>query len=203
MIEIDLNESNASKRVIPIWCVQSNGTTPAALESGGSAQLMFGGAYLGATAANLSAWSAAAGEYYVLLGTSEVSAEGIGAVRYSSGTALETSTEFRVRINHSNISQVDGSRAHGLRLASHLSSIVTFKVVAGVLTSTQFTTDVPTTTSDFYNGRVMVFGSGALAGQATSINTSGGYIGFSNSSSKFNVAAMTGAPSANDVGVIV
>lgn len=203
MIEIDLNESNASKRVLPIWFVKSDGSSAATNEAGGQPQLMFGGAYLGNTSATLSAWSAAVGEYYVVLGTSEVSAEGIGAIRYSSGTALENSTMFRVRINHSNISQVDGSRAAGLRLASHLSSIVTGKVVAGVLSLTQFTTDVPTTVSDYYNGRVIAFTTGNLAGQATSINTAGGYIGFSTTSSKFNVASMTTAPAANDTFVIV
>lgn len=204
MIEIDLNESNASKRVVPIWCVQSNGTTPAALEAGGQPQLMLGGAYLGNTSATLSAVSAARGEYYVLLATSEVSAEGVGAVYYnSSTTALETSQAFRVRINHSNVSQVDGSRALGLRLASHISSVVTGKVVAGVLTVNQFTADVAEATNDHFNGRVIVFSTGALLGQATSINSSGGYVGFSTTSSKFNVANLTEAPSANDTFIIV
>lgn len=203
MIEIDLNESNASKRVIPIWCVQSNGSSAATNESGGQPQLMLGGAFLGNTVNTLSSVSVLAGEYYSLLSTSEVSTEGIGAVYYSSATALAMSAYFRVRIPNSNISTIRGSAPAAIRLLSHISSVVTGQVVAGSLSAAAFTTDVPSTVNSFYNGRLIIFTSGNLAGQATSINTSGGYIGFSNTSSLFNVATLTAAPSNGDNLIVV
>src|SRR2546430_9284089 len=91
------NESVASRRVIPIWCVGSNGTTPATAEAGGQPTWMLGGVYYGATVNTLSAWSANAGEYYVLLAQSETSVLGQGMVRYSSGNAIETATPFEVK----------------------------------------------------------------------------------------------------------
>lgn len=203
MIPIDLAESNASKRVIPIWCVQSNGSSAATHEAGGQTTWMFGGAFMGSTNTTLSATSAINGEYYMVLATSEVSVEGVGAVYYSSSTALETSTYFRVAVPNSNVSTIRGSAPAAIRLLSHVSSVVTGQAVTGVLSTTQFTSDVPSTVNSFYNGRLVVFTSGNLTGQATSINTSGGYVGFSNSSSVFNVATLTAAPSNGDNLIIV
>src|SRR5207302_9068866 len=90
------NESTASRRVIPIWCVGSNGTTPATAEAGGQPTWMLGGVYYGATTNTLSAWSANAGEYYVTLSKSETSVVGQGVVRYSSGNALEAATPIEI-----------------------------------------------------------------------------------------------------------
>lgn len=92
-------ESNASRRIVPLWCVQSNGTSVATNEAGGQPQWMLGGVYKGATSATLSAWSAAAGEYYVVLAASELSVLGQGSVRFSSATALEVTANFQVVAN--------------------------------------------------------------------------------------------------------
>lgn len=200
---IELNESNASLRVVPLWLVQSNGSSAATHESGGQPQLILGGNFLGNTSATLSVASANAGEYFVTLAASEVSVAGLGAVTYSSTTAIQCSTYFRVATPNSNVSTISGSRPAGLRLLSHVSSVVTGQAVTGVLTTTQFTSDVPSTVNSFYNGRLIVFTTGNLAGQATSINTSGGYTGFSNTSSVFNVAALTAAPSNGDQFIVV
>lgn len=92
-------ESNASRRVVPIWAVQSNGTSVATNEAGGQPQFMSGGVYKGNTNATLSAWSANAGEYFVTLTASELSLLGPGVVRFSSGTAVEVSVPFQVVAN--------------------------------------------------------------------------------------------------------
>ncbi len=90
------NSSSSSQRVIPLWCVGSNGTSPATGEAGGQPQLMLGGVFYGATVTTLSAWSANAGQYFVVLHKSETSVVGPGVVRYNSTTALEAATPFEV-----------------------------------------------------------------------------------------------------------
>lgn len=102
-----------------------------------------------------------------------------------------------------NADQLNGSAAALLRLISHLSSVVTGQAVAGQLSTTSMTADVAEATNDHFNGRVLVWTSGVLLGQATSINTSSGYIGFSNTSSRFHFVATTEAPAANDTFVVV
>lgn len=92
-------ESNASLRVIPLLCVQSNGTSVATNEAGGQPTFMVGGVYKGNTTNTLSAWSANAGEYFVTLAASDVSVKGQGVVRFSSTTAIETATAFVVVAN--------------------------------------------------------------------------------------------------------
>lgn len=94
--QLTRNESNQTRRVLPLWCVGSNGTSPATTEAGGQPTWMIGGLYKGATTNTLSAWSANAGEYFVILTQSETSLLGQGVVRYSSAGALETATPFEV-----------------------------------------------------------------------------------------------------------
>lgn len=55
----------------------------------------------------------------------------------------------------------------------------------------------PSSTDDFYNGRVIIFITGALAGQATDITD------YTGSSKTLTVTALTGAPSSGDTAVIV
>ena len=95
-ILITNNSSITSQRVIPLWLVGSNGTTPATAEAGGQPTWMLGGVYYGNTVNTLSVWSANAGEYYLALAKSETSVVGQGVVRYSSGNALETATPFEI-----------------------------------------------------------------------------------------------------------
>ena len=90
------NSSNSSQRIVPMWCVGSNGTSPATGEVGGQPQLMLGGVFRGATVNTLSAWSANAGQYFVTLALSELSVVGPGVVRYNSATALEAATPFEI-----------------------------------------------------------------------------------------------------------
>lgn len=93
---IQVSESNASRRVLYVWCVGSNGTSPATGETGGQPQWGIGGVYKGSTSATLSAMSANAGEYFVTLTASEVSVIGPGIVRYNSANCIESATPFQV-----------------------------------------------------------------------------------------------------------
>ena len=90
------NESNASRRVVYLWCVGSNGTTPAGSETDGQPTLSIGGGAEISTTSTLRPWKAAQGEYFVVLTQSETSVLGQAVIRYNSAGALETSTPFEV-----------------------------------------------------------------------------------------------------------
>lgn len=94
--------------------------------------------------------------------------------------------------------------SYGDKLGAHLPAIL--KVVVGVGSTTtaivlNATTGIdgaaPSAINDYYNGRVLVLTSGALAGQATSIAD---YVG---ATVTLTVVALTGAPAAAVTGVIV
>ncbi len=92
---LTLNESSASSRVVPMWCVQSNGTSAATNESGATFNFSVGGVYYG-SGGSLSAVSANMGLYTANFSASKISVVGQGFVMYSSGTALPTMTPFMV-----------------------------------------------------------------------------------------------------------
>ena len=127
-----------------------------------------------------------------------VGAFSAATVRISGGTA--TGVTNRVLAN---VDQLNGVAPPILRLLSHISSVVTGQASAGSLAVNAMTSDVAEATNDHFNGRVIIFTTGALLGQATSINTSGGYIGASNGSSRFHFPALTEVPTAGDEFLIV
>jgi len=88
------SEASASLRRVPLWLVGSNGTSPATAEAGGQPQVTWYGrpAATANTTATLSLISANAGEYYVELAASEVSALGMFSVQYRSANAIPNST---------------------------------------------------------------------------------------------------------------
>ena len=94
-IFLTLNESSASSRCVPMWCVQSNGTSAATNESGATFNFSIGGAYFG-SGGSLSAVSANMGLYSANFSASKISVMGQGFVMYSSGTALPTLTPIMV-----------------------------------------------------------------------------------------------------------
>lgn len=98
MLNVYRSEGSASLRRIPMWLVGSNGTTPATGESGGQPQINWipRGTATVNTAATLSLVSANAGEYFVELSASEVSALGVAAVHYRSASAIPNSTYFQI-----------------------------------------------------------------------------------------------------------
>src|SRR5690606_25216110 len=59
--------------------------------------------------------------------------------------------------------------AGATKLAASAAGIVTGTAVTGTLSTTAMTTSLTETTDDHYNGRVVIFTSGNLAGQGTTI----------------------------------
>lgn len=98
MIAIYRSEGSASLRRIPMWMVGSDGTTPPTTQAAGQPQINWiaRGAATVNTAATLSAVSVLAGEYYVELNASEVSALGIASVQYRAAAVIPTSTYFQI-----------------------------------------------------------------------------------------------------------
>jgi hypothetical protein len=87
------------------------------------------------------------------------------------------------------------------RLAAHSLAVLELAVGSGsTTTAVKFNTingGAPSSVDDFYNGRVIVFTSGALAGQATSITD------YTGATTTATVPALTGAPANGVTAVIV
>lgn len=92
------SQGSASLRRIPMWLVTSDGTSPATAEAAGQPQINWipRGAATVNTSATLSLVSANAGEYFVELTASEVSALGAAKVHYRSANAIANSTPFEI-----------------------------------------------------------------------------------------------------------
>src|SRR2546425_11389338 len=88
------NESIASNRCVPLWCVQSNGTSAATNESGRTFMFEIGGVFYG-SGGSISPVSPVGGLYTCIFSASKISVTGVGPVMYSSSTALR-SEERRV-----------------------------------------------------------------------------------------------------------
>ena len=125
-IEIKINESNASNRCVPIWCVQSNGTSACTNESGATFMFEIGGVFYG-SGGSISAVSAVAGLYTCIFSASKVSVAGVGQVMYSSGTALPVSTPFRV----TNVDSYDSTRFGLVALPNFAASAASGLLVLG------------------------------------------------------------------------
>jgi hypothetical protein len=91
------------------------------------------------------------------------------------------------------------------KLASHIPAVLQGIVAAAGSSTTAIVLNsstgidgaAPSSTNDFYNGRVVVFTSGALAGQATSITD------YDGASVTLTVVALTGTPASGVTFVIV
>ena len=67
------------------------------------------------------------------------------------------------------LDEIDYQSSSYAKLEASASTIVQGNPVAGTLSFTEMTTDLTETTDDHYNGRVLIFTSGVLSGQATNI----------------------------------
>jgi hypothetical protein len=94
-ITLLLNESDASRRAVPMWLVGSDGTTPATGESNATFFFSIGGIDYG-SGGSLSAVSAGGGHYTCNFAASKISVSGPGFVYYRSANALAASTPFEV-----------------------------------------------------------------------------------------------------------
>lgn len=96
------------------------------------------------------------------------------------------------------------SGSYGDKFGAHLPAVLKVVIGSGSTTTSivlNATTGIdggaPSSTNDFYNGRILIFTSGALAGQATSVED---YVG---STVTLTVVALTGAPASGVTAVIV
>ena len=93
----------------------------------------------------------------------------------------------------SDMTALDGSATAASNLNKSALTIVTGAAVAGTLSTTQMTTDLSEATDDHYNGRVIIWTSGVLTGQAATITD------YTGATKKLTFAAITEAPSVGDM----
>ncbi len=109
----------------------------------------------------------------------------------------------RILLAQSAISDVQSAVAliPATKLTAHAAAVLVLVVGSGsTTTAVKFSTvegGAPSSTNDFYNGRVIIFTSGALSGQATSISD------YDGASTTATVVALTGAPANTVTAVIV
>lgn len=143
------------------------------------------------------AFYATANDYQVVITTGTVSGVSVVGV-----VVAEFSIENR-NIK-ANVTQLNSDAAAAARLALSAKQIIPGTVDTATNTHTPTTTefqadDITEATADHYNGRIVIFTSGALLGQATDITdyVAVGGIG------QFTVTALTEAPANNDTFIIV
>lgn len=92
---------------------------------------------------------------------------------------------------------ISGSTDAADKLEEHATSVVLGTASGTPTTTVIAASDLPSSTNDFYNGRIIVFTSGSLAGQATDITD------YNGGTKEMTVTALTSAPSASDTFVVV
>ena len=95
MTQFYKNEQTAARRRLPLWLVQSDGTTPAQFEASAPFISINGGSYY-TSAATLSSVSTGVGEYYAQLAPSDLSVLGRGRLIYSSATVGKADADFLI-----------------------------------------------------------------------------------------------------------
>lgn len=96
-----------------------------------------------------------------------------------------------------NVQNINGSGTASIQLAKSAETILSGAAIAGTLSTTQMSTDLTNTETNAYNGRVVIWTSGVLIGQASNItayNPTNGVLTFT---------AKTDAPAAADTFIIV
>ena len=101
-----------------------------------------------------------------------------------------------------NISKISGNANAAARLSLSANQIIPFTVDTTAFTPTSAifeADDIVEDTADHFNGRIIIWSTGALAGQATSITDYQLFGG----RGRFTVVGMTEAPANNDTGIII
>lgn len=96
----------------------------------------------------------------------------------------------------SNVNQIFGSSNAASNLEQGALGLIPVTIQSGA-TTTVIPTNLTSAISQFYNGRTLLFITGALAGQAAAIT------GYNGATKQLTVSAMTTAPSNNDTAVII
>lgn len=124
----------------------------------------------------------------ILVDTAEIGVAGAGL------TALSSFDETTDTVD---VGKISGSATAADNLEASTLTIVKGAAIAGTLSSTEMTTDLTEATDDHYNGRIILFTSGALQDQGTVITD---YVG---ATKKLVFAALTETPTAGDTFIIV
>jgi hypothetical protein len=139
-----------------------------------------------------------------ITGLNDVAATDIvsaGAITTSSGavsnvTLCATTTDVTNRVT-ANTDQIAGDSTAATNLSKSAIGIEVGSAITGTLSTTQMTTDLTEATDDHYNGRIIVWTSGALKNQATDITD------YTGSTKLLTYTATTEAPANTDTFVIV
>ena len=97
----------------------------------------------------------------------------------------------------SNIQNINGISAPAVNLSLSAGVIVVGAAAAGTLSTTQMTTNLSNSHDSAYNGRIVIWTSGVLIGQASNITA------YNHTNGLLTFTAVTNAPSAADTFVIV
>jgi hypothetical protein len=174
-----------------------------------------GGTSFGAKNESSSATHAGYGMYYVTLDATDVGTLGQLIVGVWESGVLVARTDFLVVarqvydsiVSGSDYLQVDVEQIDGSTAAATRLSLSATQIVPGVVdttvnptTTTYMESDtILEATADHYNGRIIIFTSGALEGQATDI-TDYALVG---ANGAFTMSALTEAPTNNGTFIIV
>lgn len=117
-----------------------------------------------------------------------------GAIKVQSGTGAGQIDLISGTVN---VGKFNGDASAVAKLVASLTSIASGAAVTGTLSTTQMTTNLTEATNDHYNGRVVIWTSGALLGQASTILD---YVG---SSKRLDFNTVTDVPANGDTFIIV
>lgn len=148
------------------------------------------------------------GIYWLDITSTEMNADQVTVIVKTSTTGAKTTPIFlypqEVGDLKVDLQSVNASATGVDKLSAHLPTVLKAIIGAGSSTtavkldaSTGVNGGVPSMTDDFYNGQIIKFTSGTLAGQAAAIT------GYAAASTTLTVTALTGAPAAADVAVMV
>ncbi|MCP3975978.1 MAG: hypothetical protein GY720_15970 [bacterium] len=116
---------------------------------------------------------------------------------YTGNTKQTADNDTRLTAIQAITDAMGATAAANFALALGASGVVTGAAVTGTLSTTVMTTDLSETTDDHYIGRIIVWTSGDLAGQATDITD------YSGTNGTCTFTAVTEAPSNTDAFIIV
>lgn len=141
------------------------------------------------------------GMYYLDLTAGEMGGDTVAILAQTSTSGAKTTPVVLypeevgdIRVN---VSQIAASTTAATNLGLSALGVVTGATAAGTLSTTQATTDLTEATDNHYNGRVIVFTSGVLAGQASAITD------YDGATKMLTYLTLTEAPGNGDAFVIV
>jgi hypothetical protein len=120
-----------------------------------------------------------------------------GTIASTTNITAGTITTATNVTNGVNATAINGSATAAANLAVSAATMLTGKAVTGTLSSTVFTTNLASTTTNAYVGRIVLFTSGALIDEAQTIKA------YSNTGQITVASGFTTAPSNNDAFIIV